>query len=119
MSTPSPESVLSRLAAVIEQRRQNRPAGSYTVELLDGGPAMMSTRIIDEAYELITAGAEAEDDFPSRQAIIHEAADVVYHLMVFLTSHNVAWPDVERELNQRFGTGGLVEKAQRQPDSAS
>ncbi len=118
MTLPAPDSILTRLAAVIEQRRQNRPAGSYTVELFDGGSSMMSARIIDEAYELINAGAEAEDDFPSRQAIIHEAADVVYHLMVFLSSHGVAWHDVERELDQRFGTGGLTEKAQRRPESA-
>lgn len=119
MSMSSPESVLSRLAAVIEERRQNRPGGSYTVELFDGGPAVMSMRIIDEAYELIAAGAEAESDFPSRQAITHEAADLVYHLMVFLASHQIVWQDVERELNQRFGTGGLVEKARRNPESAS
>ncbi len=117
MTTPTSESVLARLAAVIEHRRDHRPGGSYTVELFDGGPSAMSTRIIDEAYELIAAGAESENDFPSRQAITHEAADLVYHLMVFLASHEIAWQDVERELNQRFGTGGLVEKAQRRPES--
>ncbi|MDP1799159.1 MAG: phosphoribosyl-ATP diphosphatase [Planctomycetaceae bacterium] len=119
MTTPAQESVLSRLATVIEQRRRERPAGSYTVELLEGGPSVMSARIIDEAYELIAAGGEAEDDFPSRQAVVHEAADVIYHLMVFLASHQVEWRDVERELDQRFGTGGLVEKARRPPESAS
>lgn len=118
MTLPESDPILTRLAAVIEQRRQNRPAGSYTVELFDGGSSTMSAKIIDEAYELINAGAETEDDFPSRQAIIHEAADLVYHLMVFLSSHDITWRDVERELDQRFGTGGLTEKAQRNPESA-
>jgi phosphoribosyl-ATP pyrophosphohydrolase len=119
MTTPAPESILARLAAVIEQRQRDRPSGSYTVELLDGGSGMMSARIIDEAYELIAAAGEADDDFSSRQAIVHEAADVTYHLMVFLASHHIAWPDVERELDRRFGTGGLVEKAQRRPEAES
>lgn len=87
------------------------------MELFDGGPSIMSMRIIDEAYELIAAGAESEGDFPSRQAMVHEAADVMYHLMVYLASHDVAWQDVERELQQRFGTGGLVERARRSSEN--
>lgn len=118
MSASPSESMLSRLAAVIEQRERDRPLGSYTAELLNGGPSVLSARIIDEAYELISAGAETEEDMPSRMAITHEAADVIYHLMVFLASHKIAWSDVERELTQRFGTGGLVEKAQR-PETPS
>jgi phosphoribosyl-ATP pyrophosphohydrolase len=117
MSQPNAESVLTRLAAVIEQRRRERPGGSYTVELLDGGPAVLSARIIDEAYELIAAGAEADDDFPSRQAVTHEAADVLYHLLVFLIAQGIEWKDVERELETRFGVSGLVEKAQRRPET--
>ncbi len=116
MNIPAPESVLTRLAAVVNQRRRERPAGSYTVALLDAGPSVLSARIIDEAYELIAAGAEAEADIASRQAVSHEAADVLYHLMVFLAAHDVDWHDVERELDQRFGTGGLVEKSGRPPD---
>lgn len=105
--------VLSRLMAVIEQRRRDRPAGSYTVELLEGGSPVLSAKVIEEAYELVAAAAESEGDVPSRMAITHEAADVVFHLLVFLAANDVAWLDVERELTNRFGVSGLVEKAQR------
>lgn len=107
------ESVLSRLMTVIEQRRRDRPAGSYTVELLEGGAPVLSAKLIEEAYELVASAAESEGDVPSRMAITHEAADVVFHLLVFLTANDIGWPDVERELELRFGVSGLVEKAQR------
>lgn len=112
MSDTTP-SVLSRLMAVIEQRCRDRPAASYTVELLEGGAPVLSAKLIEEAYELVAAAAESEGDLPSRMAITHEAADVVFHLLVFLAANEVAWPDVERELQQRFGVSGLVEKNQR------
>lgn len=113
MSEPATESVLMRLATVIEQRRRERPGNSYTVELLDSGPAVLSAKIVEEAYELVSAAAESNDDVPSRLAITHEAADLVFHLLVFLAVNEVVWPDVERELTQRFGISGLIEKAQR------
>lgn len=111
MTSPAGESALTRLAAVVEQRLKERPGGSYTVELLDGGHPVMASKIIEEAYELIeAAGGEEPVD---RQAITHEAADLVYHLLVLLTSVGVSWQFVERELLDRFGTSGLAEKASR------
>lgn len=111
MTTPAAESALMRLAALVEHRQQERPGGSYTVELFDGGHTVMSSKIIEEAYELVeAAGGEEPVD---RQAITHEAADLVYHLLVLLTSVGVSWQFVERELMERFGTSGLAEKAGR------
>ncbi|HET6426569.1 MAG TPA: phosphoribosyl-ATP diphosphatase [Planctomycetaceae bacterium] len=119
MSDATTGSVVARLMAVIEHRRRERPGGSYTVELLDGGPAVLSAKVIEEAYELIGAAAESTDDVPSRMAITHEAADVIFHLLVFLAANDIAWQDVERELEQRFGVSGLTEKAHRQQGEAS
>ena len=113
MSDMEAESVLMRLAAVIEQRRRERPNNSYTVELLEGGPAVLSAKIVEEAYELVSAVAESTDDMPSRQAITHEAADLVFHLLVLLAANEISWHEVERELTQRFGISGLAEKARR------
>jgi phosphoribosyl-ATP pyrophosphohydrolase len=106
-----PESIVGRLATVIASRRQERPNGSYTVELLDAGHATIAAKIIEEAYELVSA--VGDNDTPDRAAVAHEAADVVYHLLVFLAAHDCQWADVERELVQRFGISGLVEKANR------
>jgi phosphoribosyl-ATP pyrophosphohydrolase len=106
-----PESIVARLAAVIEARQRERPSGSYTVELLDAGHPTISAKVIEEAYELISAVGDG--DAPDRAAVAHEAADVVYHLLVFLAACDCRWSDVERELAQRFGVSGLEEKAAR------
>ena len=45
---------------------------------------------------------------------MHEAADVVYHLLVLLEANNIKIEDVLGELKNRQGTSGLVEKANRQ-----
>lgn len=109
-----PESIVARLAAVIESRRRDRPSGSYTVELLDAGHATISAKVIEEAYELVRA--VGDDEAPDRAAVAHEAADVVYHLLVFLAACDCRWADVERELTQRFGVSGLQEQAARTKD---
>jgi phosphoribosyl-ATP pyrophosphohydrolase len=105
------ESIIARLADVIESRKRERPAGSYTVELFDAGHAAVAAKIIEEAYELVSA--VGDDEIPDRAAIAHETADVIYHLLVFLAANDCAWSDVERELTQRFGVSGLVEKRNR------
>jgi phosphoribosyl-ATP pyrophosphohydrolase len=100
--------ILHQLAAVLESRKRLRPAGSYTVELLAAGHHAISAKIIEEAYELIAAaGEEAPGD------VAHEAADLVYHILVLLTAADVPWTDVERELQTRFGISGLEERARR------
>lgn len=80
-------------------------------ELASGGQSVISAKIVEEAYELIEAGADREAAPP--YAVLHEAADLVFHLLVFLKLHDVAWTDVERTLADRMGVGGLAEKASR------
>ncbi len=98
---------------MIAERDRDRPAGSYTVELLAGGHPVLAGKLIEEAYELVSAGAEAADDPSAVQAVAHEAADVIFHLLVFLQAQGVEWRMVERELTGRFGVSGLAEKAAR------
>lgn len=113
----SDASVLQRLAAVIEQRKQHQPAGSYTVQLLQEGHSTIASKVVEEAYELVSAAAE-EPDFATGSAIAHEAADLVFHVLVLLANSNVSWDLVERELESRFGVSGLAEKAQRSPPAS-
>lgn len=103
-----PGDIWRRLEETLAERIRERPAGSYVAELLDGGHPAMSSKVVEEAYELVEAcGAE---DTP---AVIHEAADLVFHVLVLLSSNDVRWQDVETELARRFGIGGLAEKAAR------
>ena len=101
-----PQSILRELMAVIEDRKVNRPADSYTTKLFDGGVDAMGAKIREEAAELVAAG-------PAREDVIHEAADLIYHLLVMLAYRDVKLADVEAELARRFGTSGLDEKTSR------
>ncbi len=102
--------ILARLSAVIEDRKAARPPGSYTSRLLDGGPPRIGAKIREEAAELVEA-AEAQPADPG--AIVHEAADLLYHALVLLAACNLGLADVEAELARRFGISGLEEKASR------
>ena len=88
--------MLSRLAATIAARAAERPAGSYTVELLDLGVRKISQKVGEEAVEVVVA-ANAEE--PERLA--SEAADLLYHLLVLLAARGVPLDAVWKELAHR------------------
>jgi phosphoribosyl-ATP pyrophosphohydrolase len=102
------DDVLQRLAAVIRSRRDESASKSYTRELLDAGVERCAKKLGEEAVETVIAALGPDD-----RAVIREAADLVYHLLVLLESRQLAWQDVARELQSRMGTSGLSEKAQR------
>ena len=108
------ESVFSRLMEVIETRKANPPARSYTAMLLDGGPERIAAKILEEAGEVIQAGNLSGPE--AHHELVHEAADLIYHLFVLLGYHDVRLSEVEDELARRFGTSGLDEKASRRRD---
>ncbi|HUT13988.1 MAG TPA: phosphoribosyl-ATP diphosphatase [Thermoguttaceae bacterium] len=111
------ETIFARLIAVIEDRNVHRPENSYTTGLLEGGVAAIGAKIREEAAEVIEA---AGNDDPSDSHLIHEAADLIYHLFVMLAYRGVKLAEVEAELACRFGTSGLEEKASREsPDTTS
>ena len=95
---------------VIERRKAHRSANSYTARLLDGGVDLIGAKIREEAAEIVDAARSGRDD-PS--PLIHEAADLVYHLLVMLACCDLTLADVEAELARRLGTSGLDEKASR------
>ena len=88
--------LLTRLGATIAQRARERPAGSYTVELLDRGVPKISQKVGEEAVEVVVA-ANAEE--PERLA--SEAADLLYHLLVLLQARGVPLDAVWKELAHR------------------
>ena len=103
--------VLDRLLAVIRDRQVNPPARSYTTTLFAGGLEKIGAKIVEEAAEAVEAAAEKGP--AGRHHLVHEAADLVYHLLVLLRFAEVEWPEVEAELARRFGVSGLDEKAAR------
>lgn len=110
-SCESSESILARLMAVIEDRRRNPPAKSYTTSLFEKGLPKIGAKIQEEAREVVEAAGEPGD--AGRAHTIYEAADVLFHLLVLLGYREIAWAEVETELARRFGVSGIDEKAAR------
>jgi phosphoribosyl-AMP cyclohydrolase / phosphoribosyl-ATP pyrophosphohydrolase len=103
-----PAVILSRLAHVIAARRQQPAETSYVASLLAKGLSSINAKITEEAREVTLA--LATDD---KKHIAHEAADVIFHLLVGLEAARVPVDEVFAELRRRFGIGGLVEKGNR------
>ena len=103
--------IFARLMAVLEDRRRNPPERSYTTALFRGGVAKIGAKLSEETAEVVEAAAEEGTD--GHRHLVHEAADVLYHLFVLLAHRDVGLGEVEQELAQRFGVSGLDEKAAR------
>ncbi len=106
--TADADAVLGRLAATIAARRGGDPAASHTAALLARGPGKCAEKFGEEAVEAIVAAAAGD-----RVAVVAEAADVIYHLLVMLAARDVAWSEVAAELARREGRSGVAEKASR------
>lgn len=86
--------ILDEVFAVVEDRRDNPKEGSYVSGLLASGKVL--EKIEEEAEELVEAG-KGED----RQALVHEAADLIFHAMVLLAAKGVKLDEVMEELKRR------------------
>jgi phosphoribosyl-ATP pyrophosphohydrolase len=102
------QDVLSRLAAIIKSRRRARPEDSHTRRLLDEAPIKPAKKLGEEAIEVAIA-ALAQD----KKALVLEAADLLYHLLVVLESRNVALDEVLDELERRMALTAVGEKRQK------
>ena len=85
-------------AATLESRRETRPEGSYTAELLSGGLAVICRKVGEEATEVILAAHQ--DD---RQQLVAEVADLWFHTLLLLVSEGLKVDDVLGELAARVG----------------
>ena len=99
---------LDRLEAAIRARRGTDPASSYTASLLARGRSRIAQKLGEEAVECVIAAMG-----PDPQAIVPEAADLLYHLLVLLADADLSLADVRAELARREGVSGLEEKANR------
>ena len=100
--------VLARLFATIEARSGADPARSHTAAMLAKGPRKCAEKFGEEAVETVAAAAAGD-----RPGLVHEAADVLYHLQVTLKSAGITWDEVLAELEARTARSGVAEKASR------
>jgi phosphoribosyl-ATP pyrophosphohydrolase/phosphoribosyl-AMP cyclohydrolase len=95
LTPAAPHEVLPALERTLASRAADRPAGSYTVELLDD-PPRIGAKVLEEAEEVARAAREESD-----ARVDEEAADLIYHLLVLLVGRERRLRDVERVLDDR------------------
>ena len=88
--------VIGRLFRVIHERNLERPEGSYTAKLLNGGIDRILKKVGEEAGEVIIAAKNH-----NRDEILWECADLLYHMMVMWEVEGLRPSDVARELAGR------------------
>ena len=85
--------ILEELVLLARERKNNPIEGSYTNKLL-ADKSFSKEKVLEEINELIQAVDENSN-------IIHEAADVFYHLIMYMEANDVKIEDVMEELNKR------------------
>ena len=90
--------VLGAVARVIHQRNTDRPEGSYTTKLLEGGLDRILKKVGEESGEVIIA---AKNHAPVE--ITWEVADLLYHLLVMMEVEGVSLADIAGKLGERRG----------------
>ena len=104
----SMNTILERLAEVVEGRKRADPQGSYVAGLYEKGLDAILRKVGEEATETILA-AQGEDD----ARLVSETADLWFHTLVMLAARGLGPADVLAELDRRFGVSGLEERAAR------
>ena len=84
---------LENLFKLARERKEKPIDGSYTNKLLSN-KSLSKSKVLEEINELI----EAVDNETNK---IHEAADLFYHLIIYLEAHNIKIEDIEEELEKR------------------
>ncbi len=101
--------ILQRLTQVLEARRSADPDSSYVASLHDRGLDVILKKVGEEAAETIIAAKNGDSE-----QIIYETADLWFHTLVMLSHQGLEPEDVLTELERRFGTSGIEEKAARE-----
>ncbi|NTU60516.1 MAG: phosphoribosyl-ATP diphosphatase [Deltaproteobacteria bacterium] len=100
--------VVSRLYAIVLDRKANPSPDSYVCKLLAKGEDKILQKVGEEAVEAILAAKSGDDE-----ALVYELADLTFHALVLLGSRGIPPERVGAELERRFGTSGIAEKASR------
>jgi phosphoribosyl-ATP pyrophosphohydrolase/phosphoribosyl-AMP cyclohydrolase len=87
---------LNYLQHFIQKRYEEMPEGSYTTSLFKKGVNRMAQKVGEEAVETVIEAVNGTDD-----GFLYEASDMIYHLIVLLTSKGYSLDDLGNELKKR------------------
>ena len=97
---PNPLLFLSELSDFIEKRHEEMPEGRYTTSLFKDGLNRMAQKVGEEALELVIEATNG-----TNERLIYEGSDMLYHLIVLLTSKGLRIEDMAKELMERHNPG--------------
>src|SRR5215468_5725071 len=93
---------LQDLFKLIQERKDQRPEGSYTSYLFNSGLDKILKKVGEESAETIIAAKNAGDD-DGRNQLSSEISDLLYHLLVLMVERDVSLYDIAAELSARAG----------------
>lgn len=95
-SVPTSLGFIRQLQTVIQGRYEAMPEKSYTTSLFKAGVNRMAQKVGEEAVETVIEATNGSDE-----RLVYEASDLIYHLLVLLTSKGLSLSDLEAELERR------------------
>lgn len=87
---------ISELEQVIENRRKERPEGSYVSSLFEKGINKIAQKVGEEAVETVIEAKDSNDDL-----FLNEASDLLFHYLILLQAKGFALKDISRVLKER------------------
>lgn len=108
MAEKAQQDILDAIYKVIRERKHNPSEKSYVASLYAKGLDKILGKIGEEATEVAIAGKGGQTD-----EVVCEVADLWFHTLVLLSYYDLPPERIYAELQRRFGTSGLDEKAGR------
>jgi phosphoribosyl-ATP pyrophosphohydrolase/phosphoribosyl-AMP cyclohydrolase len=96
----APANFLAELDGLVAARERDRPPGSYTTRLFEGGVRRIAQKVGEEGVETALAAVAQDDD-----ALLGESADLLYHLQVLLRARGRSLEDAVAVLRERHKGG--------------
>lgn len=93
--------ILEDIMNIIENRLEEKPEGSYTVELASRGQVYIARKVGEEAVEVVVASLRE-----GRERLVQEAVDLIYHLLVLLVINGISIDELRKEVYSRMGGKG-------------
>ena len=99
--------IIEKLETILQDRKTEAPRDSYVSSLYSKGKQDICDKITEEASELVDATKDG------KAQVVHETADLLFHVLVLLASLDIKYATILDELTKRFGTSGIEEKNNR------
>ena len=102
------DDIIEKLEAILQNRKKEDSKDSYVSSLYSKGNKDICDKITEEASELVDATKDG------KAQVVHETADLLFHVLVLLASLDIKYATILDELTKMIRTSGIEEKNNRQ-----